>query len=571
MKRKPFYIALLASLLVLTSCNNSNASDGTTSVSTDETPDPEGDFDTLKDCKSLADGTSVNVCVTVTGTDYVGLYLQDKTDSFYAYYEDDDVKYIVGNKYTISGSITSYANNKQIAKGFRITPIGKGSINTITVNNITELKANQYAPIKAKVKLTGDPAYKENSDNSVNVEFDNTSVPLFVKKKNSKGSEIFSKLKTINKNESFTIDGAFSNAYNDVPQISLIDPEQIVTESATTDEEKIEKALDAISSITSLNNTKINYSLYLPTSLSDGVTLSWKSDNTSLMSNDGKVVRPEGSTNKAVTLTCDIKINNVTKKTVTINLTIIAKDSTDMPEAVEKYYTTIDFTQSGSTLKNNLYNLVSKHTVVSYSNLVNVYADSDTYIENGETYIVDIYSNNKYKMNNSGSEASKEGVGWNKEHTVPQSWFNKATPMVSDAFHIYPTDIYVNSRRGNLPYGEVSSPTFTSSNGCKVGTSTALGKEVFEVANEYKGDIARVYFYMCTAYQDKCGSWGNSMFANTDYTKLSSYALTLMKKWAKEDPVSEREILRNNGIYKHQGNRNPYVDNPKLVESVFGA
>lgn len=123
----------------------------------------------------------MTVCVTVTGTDYVGLYLQDKTDSFYAYYEDDEVRYIVGNKYTISGTITSYANNKQIAKGFKITPVGKGSINTISVSNLSELKANQYAPIKAKVKLTGDPAYKENSDNSVNVEFDNTSVPLFCK------------------------------------------------------------------------------------------------------------------------------------------------------------------------------------------------------------------------------------------------------------------------------------------------------------------------------------------------------------------------------------------------------
>ena len=570
MKRKPFYVALLASLLVLTGCNNSNSSGDNTSVSTDETPDPEGDFDSLKECKSLADGTNVTVCVTVTGTDYVGLYLQDKTDSFYAYYEDDEVRYIVGNKYTISGTITSYANNKQIAKGFKITPVGKGSINTISVSNLSELKANQYAPIKAKVKLTGDPAYKENNDNSVNVEFDNTSVPLFVKKKNSQGSEIFAKLKTINKNESFTLDGAFSNAYNDIPQISVIDPNQIVLESASTDDEKIQNALDAISSITSLNNTKINYSLYLPTSLSGDVTMEWKSSDTALINNSGKITRPEGSQNKSVTLTCNIKINNVSKKTVTTNLIIIAKESTDMPEAVENYYTTIDFTKTGSTLKTNLYSLISNHTEISYNNLVNVYADSDTYIENGETYIVDIYSNNKYKMNNSGSTANKEGVGWNKEHTVPKSWFKEASPMVSDAFHIFPTDIYVNSQRSNYPYGEVSSTSFTSSNGCKLGTNSS-GTTVFEVADEYKGDIARVYFYMCTAYENKCGSWGNMMFASTDYTKLSSYALTLMKKWAKEDPVSEREILRNNGVYKHQKNRNPYVDNPKLAELVFGA
>lgn len=115
---------------------------------------------------------------------------------------------------------------------------------------------------------------------------------FFVKKKNNKGSEIFTKLKTINKNESFIIDGAFSNAYNDIPQISVIDPNQIVLESASTDDEKIQNALDTISSITSLNNTKINYSLYLPTSLSGDVTMEWKSSDTTLINNSGKITRP---------------------------------------------------------------------------------------------------------------------------------------------------------------------------------------------------------------------------------------------------------------------------------------
>lgn len=576
MKRKSIYLLMLASLFTLTGCNNnpsnSTSGDNTSSTtSTSETPDPAGDYDSLKDCSSLADGTKVKVCVTITGTDFVGLYLQDKTGSFYAYFEDDQVNYTIGKKVIIEGSIASYANNKQIGKGFSISTVGDGSINTVSVNNIAEFKTNKYAPIKANVKLTGDPAYTANKDNSVNVEFDGTTMPLFIKKKNNKGSEIFAKLKTINKNESFIINGAFSNAYSGIPQISLTDPSQIVIESASTDEEKIAKAEEAISSVTSLNNTKINYSLYLPTFLSDGTVMEWKSSNTSLLSNDGKINRPSGTTNQKVTLTCNIKINNTTKKSVVTNLTIIAKDSADMPEAVEKYYSTIDFTKSGETLKTNLYNLINKHTIIAYSNLINVYADSDTYIENGKTYLVDIYSNNKYTISDTGSSASTEGEGWNKEHTVPQSWFGKESPMVSDAFHIYPTDIKVNSMRGNMPYGEVSSATFTSSNGSKVGYSSTLKDDVFEVADEYKGDIARVYFYMCTAYQDRCGSWGNEMFANTNYSKLSNYALKLMMKWAEEDPVSEREILRNNGVYKHQGNRNPFVDDAKLSEKVFGS
>ena len=75
---------------------------------------------------------------------------------------------------------------------------------------------------------------------------------------------------------------------------------------------------------------------------------------------------------------------------------------------------------------------------------------------------------------------------------------------------------------------------------------------------------------MVTAYEDKCANWDNC-FDNSNYSKLTTYYLNLFMKWAKNDPVSEREILRNNGVYKHQGNRNPYVDDASLAEKVFGS
>lgn len=95
------------------------------------------------------------------------------------------------------------------------------------------------------------------------------------------------------------------------------------------------------------------------------------------------------------------------------------------------------------------------------------------------------------------------GDCYNREHSFPKSWFNDDSPMVSDAFHIYPTDGKVNSQRNNYPYGECANGTTLSPNGKvkalgKLGTSTFPGYSgtVFEPDDEYKGDFARSYFYM---------------------------------------------------------------------------
>ncbi len=566
MKKKILTLTILTAVLSLASCST-NPSDtngtGTESISSagSSTTEPSTEYTSLKDCFSLKDGTKIESLVTVTGTDSVGLYLQDDTASFYAYYEDNVVNYSIGKKYVISGSITSYASNKQIAKGFKLTPVGEGNINTLTINNVEDIKTNQYAPIKASVRLTGDPlSFKDGFDNSFNIEIAGTSVPVFIKKKLSKSS-MFTKFNNIKKYEFFTIDGVFANAYETNVQISLTDPAQIVIETPTNDDEKIAKAEKTISYITDLDGYKINYSIYLPTKLSDGVSLSWTSSNPSVLSNEGKVSRP--TTNSEVSLSCEISSGSKTVTTST-RFTILSSESDDLINEALAYYNSISFTSTNSqTLKNDLYQLIKNKTVISYNNLVNVFSDSDTYIDsNGNTYLIDIYSNNNYKLNQTASKASKEGQGYNKEHSVPQSWFSEASPMKSDAFHIFPTDTYVNSKRSNYPFGEVSNSTYTSSNGSKAGSN------IFEVADEYKGDIARVYLYMATAYQDKCGSWSGGVFQSS-FPHIKTNTLKMFLQWTKDDPVSEREILRNNAIYKHQGNRNPFVDKPSLAKIMF--
>ncbi len=190
---------------------------------------------------------------------------------------------------------------------------------------------------------------------------------------------------------------------------------------------------------------------------------------------------------------------------------------------------------------------------------------------------------------------ANEGDCYNREHSTPQSWFGSINPMVSDAHHIFATDGKVNGIRSNYPYGEVSTASYTSQNGSKLGTGSNFGYTgtVFEPINAYKGDFARAGLYMITRYEDEVISqnWsgqgtGNSVFLSTtdepDAAKrklqmYDAYYLKTLIKWHNQDPVSQKEIDRNNAIYYTavnttpvaQGNRNPYVDHPEYAALIF--
>ena len=164
--------------------------------------------------------------------------------------------------------------------------------------------------------------------------------------------------------------------------------------------------------------------------------------------------------------------------------------------------------KTGQELRMALHNIIKNHKSRGYSSLDDYYGYTDL-DENNK--IIDIYSNQHYTLNQTGGSGSSEGNGWNKEHTWPQSWFGSGTPK-SDIFHVYPTDAKVNNMRSNYPYAEVKNVTFTSSNGCKLGTSKTEGYsgKAFEPTDQYKGDIARTYFYMTTRYYTEDGSWKTS-------------------------------------------------------------
>jgi endonuclease I len=177
--------------------------------------------------------------------------------------------------------------------------------------------------------------------------------------------------------------------------------------------------------------------------------------------------------------------------------------------------------------------------------------------------------------NNPPIPGTSEGLMYNREHSFPRSWFGGAIePMNSDIFHIYPTDKEVNNRRSSFPYGETTTPTWTSLNGSKLGPCTFTGYSgtVFEPINNYKGDFARAQFYMATAYEANVAGWqpnADFILNGTAYQAFDNWYLQLLFKWHTQDPVSQKEIDRNNAVYVIQGNRNPFIDHPEWVFDVW--
>lgn len=223
------------------------------------------------------------------------------------------------------------------------------------------------------------------------------------------------------------------------------------------------------------------------------------------------------------------------------------------------------------SLKTALASILNNAKNVGYDGLYSVYKTSDIR-KDGKVW--DMYSNiTNFSFSETCGNYKNEGDCFNREHSIPQSWFSSRSPMQSDAWHVVPTDGKINGMRSNYPLGEVGSIKSTSANGfSKLGTSNTPGYSnlVFEPNDLYKGDFARMYFYMATRYESQVGSWGGGVFSGT-YPHLAKWTLDLMLKWHREDPVSQKEIDRNNAIYNSaQHNRNPYIDYPELVELIFG-
>uniref|UniRef100_UPI00339D72D1 endonuclease n=1 Tax=Psychromonas sp. 14N.309.X.WAT.B.A12 TaxID=2998322 RepID=UPI00339D72D1 len=238
-------------------------------------------------------------------------------------------------------------------------------------------------------------------------------------------------------------------------------------------------------------------------------------------------------------------------------------------------------------LKTALYNIIKDHTTKTYSNIWDFMGTNslDSYYENDGT-ILDMYSENvstsdSYNYTPVTDQCGNyidEGSCYNREHSFPKSWFDDEYPMYTDIHHIYATDGYVNGQRSSYPYGVVGTSTYVSDNGSKVGSASSdLGYSgtVFEPIDEFKGDFARAYFYMATRYEDIISTWeANSdnaaavLDSSSDYV-YEEWVITLLKEWHESDPVSQKELDRNEAAYEFQGNRNPFIDHPEYVSEIW--
>ena len=232
------------------------------------------------------------------------------------------------------------------------------------------------------------------------------------------------------------------------------------------------------------------------------------------------------------------------------------------------------------------------YTSLGYDGLWGAFKTTDKK-SNGKVW--DMYSdcNWTFGSDQCGSYSS-ECDCYNREHSIPKSWFGGSTSGPGcDIFHLVPTDGKVNGMRSNYAFGEVSSATYTYDGAKKgsaksitiiggntiagnAGTTISCSGTVFEPRDEYKGDFARGYMGSLLKWAgDKSFTTGDgSKIFTTTFSSgsfgLTKYGVALLMKWHRQDPVSQKEVDRNNGIQQTQGNRNPFIDYPYLAEFIWG-
>lgn len=224
--------------------------------------------------------------------------------------------------------------------------------------------------------------------------------------------------------------------------------------------------------------------------------------------------------------------------------------------------------KSGAELKNAVHEIIKQADVLDYGSGTGHTWDgfySTDRTDNNQ--VIDRYSNDVRYFGSKGQAVS----GMNIEHSFPKSWWGGSENQAyKDLYNLMPSEQKINSSKSNYPMGEVTSAT--TDNGCtKVGTGTN-GYKLWEPADKWKGDFARGYMYMATAYQNFTwkGTQALQLLQQGDYPTLKPWAYELYIRWARTDVPDEQEVERNEAVSRIQGNRNPFIDFPNLMEYIWG-
>lgn len=230
---------------------------------------------------------------------------------------------------------------------------------------------------------------------------------------------------------------------------------------------------------------------------------------------------------------------------------------------------------SGIALKNGLHTIIHSTHTHSYS-----YGDLEDQMKitdqdpNNSNNVIEIYTGWSVPKSNYGGGTTD----WNKEHTWSKSHgnFGESIPAGTDLHHMRPCDATVNSFKGNrdfdnctTTYTDNTPPSgYTGATGCK-----STGSNSFEPRDADKGDVARMLFYMAVRYDGVDTSYNLELvdYVNSSPNSQPLYGkLSVLLAWHMADPPDAWEALRNNRIQNLQGNRNPFVDHPEYVSSIWG-
>ena len=191
----------------------------------------------------------------------------------------------------------------------------------------------------------------------------------------------------------------------------------------------------------------------------------------------------------------------------------------------------------------------------------------------------DMYSNTKRYFPHDGGSA----CGLEIEHCLPKSWWGwtksdtaSSKRAYQDLYILNPSDGSANGNKSNYPPGHVVKGDKFDNGSFRMdkANSSQYGWICFEPAEEYRGDFARTYFYVATAYADLPFGAGNAelqrYLTDSTYLVFKPWLVEVLLDWHRADPVSEKERRRAETVFSIQGNRNPYIDYPELVEYIWG-
>lgn len=527
------------------STNPSSSSTSSSSSSTSSAP-----INTKDKLKDIVVGNSFNGDVVIAGKRGNDFYVEDQTGYAFVYLNNNsDYKELqIGDQVNLQGKIVEFTN--------------AGIIQISTVTSMTKLKSNCALRSINKVEnfdqidsyrmgriaidnvvLESKTINSGSTDSSLKISKNGKTLTIFIGKRldSQVKNDIESIFNTLNTKDTFSINGAFADYYKS-SQIILTSANQIVANELSF-EKKV--AIVEANSISSLNNSNVYKDISLPTSGLYNSKIEWTSSNTLIVSNSGKVTRPENGDVK-VTLSYVITIDNqkTTSKNITVN--VKQKGNTNYeyvyvePNYSGTYYNQISDELRGKDLLLQLDNLLdsTSHPTINFT-YKGLMSEVFPYTDGKDGKLYAFYR---------GTLASSGSM--NREHVWPNS--RGGNYVERDPHMVRPTLTSDNSGRGNAFYNE--------SGNYDPGEFGAY---------QYRGICARIIFYCAVKAQE---NGLNLVDKNTDSTSNKSMGkLSTLLKWNLEYDIDATEIQRNDVLYtKFKHNRNPFIDDRNYACKIWG-